>query len=82
MIVQENLPRNLIKTYSDIGMLIRQEPTGELYAEAIDIANTTYTYVETNIPIEDDITDSEALNIIMGRENNESDSSDELQEEN
>lgn len=70
MIIEEILEgRDLVKTYSDSGMMIRQE-TGALYAEAVDIIGL-HTYTETDIPIEDDITDSEALNIIMGRADNE-----------
>ena len=74
MIVQERIEgRNLIKTYSDSGFLIRQEQTGIEYEEAVDIENSGYTYVETDIPIEEDeLTDSEALSVIMGRDANES----------
>ena len=55
MIVQTQLTgTNLIKTYSDSGFLIEQQPTKILYPEAIDIQDTIYTYIETNIPIEDD----------------------------
>ncbi len=74
MIVQERIEgRNLIKTYSDSGFLIRQEQTGIEYAEAIDIENSGYTYIETNILTEDDITPEEALNILLGGDTNESD---------
>lgn len=60
----------LYYTYSDAGMMIRQE-TGNLYDEAVDIENQ-HTYTETDMPIEgDELTDSEALSIIMGRENDE-----------
>ena len=31
---------------------IRQDQTGTLYDEAIDVENAPYTYVETDIPIE------------------------------
>ena len=58
---------NLYRTYSDKGMMIQQE-TGALYAEAVDVEGL-HTYIETDIPIEDDnLTDTETLNIIMGRE--------------
>lgn len=61
---------DLYRTYSDSGFMIRQE-TGVLYTEAIDIEGV-HTYTETDVPIDDDeLTDSEALNIIMGRDNNE-----------
>lgn len=57
---------SLYRTYSDIGMMIQQE-TGRVYSEAIDIEGA-HTYTETTTPIEDELTDSEALNIIMGRD--------------
>lgn len=53
MIVKEVIEgRNLIKTYSDAGFMIRQEPTGAIYGEAIDVEDAPYTYTETDIPIE------------------------------
>ena len=55
MIIQEPIQNtNLIRTYSSLGFMIEQQPTKILYPEAIDIQDTTYTYIETNIPIEDD----------------------------
>ena len=42
----------LFRTYSDSGMMIRQDQTDILYSEAIDIMNSGYTYTETDIPIE------------------------------
>ena len=59
----------LYRTYSDAGMMIQQEQTGAMYSEAVDVENSAYTYVETDTPIEsEDITDSEALNILLGRD--------------
>lgn len=43
---------NLYKSYSDLGYYIKQNETGNLYAEAIDIEDTEYTYTETNEKIE------------------------------
>ena len=43
--------RLLIRTKSDRNMMIRQDQTGILYDEAIDVPNR-YTYSETDIPIE------------------------------
>ena len=43
---------NLYRTYSDQGFMLRQIETGVLYSEAIDIEGTSYTYEETNEPIE------------------------------
>ena len=34
---------------------IRQDQTGALYDEAIDVENAPYTYIETDIPTESDI---------------------------
>ncbi len=59
---------NLYHTYSDNGVMIQQVETGNQYDEAIDVEGL-YTYTETDIPIEEEISDSEALNIIMGRDN-------------
>lgn len=73
MIIQEQITgTDLIRTYSNMGMLIRQEPTGILYPEAVDIETTTYTYTETNQPIEsEEISDTEILNILLGRDEHE-----------
>jgi hypothetical protein len=60
-----------IYTYSDVGMKILQVETGIVYEDALDVPESGYTYTETNIAIEDEITDSEALNIIMGRDADE-----------
>ena len=43
-----------VRTYSSLGMYVRQDETDELYAEAIDPVFTNRTYTETDIPIEDD----------------------------
>ena len=42
----------LYRTYSDAGMMIRQNETGTEYAEAIDVEGASYTYTETETPIE------------------------------
>ena len=42
----------LYHTYSDAGMMIRQNETGVEYAEAIDVEGAAYTYTETETPIE------------------------------
>ena len=72
MIIQEIINETLIKTYSDKGVLIHGGyPEGD-YAEAIDPIRADRVYIETDIPIpSEEITDTEALNIIMGRELNE-----------
>lgn len=66
----------LYRTYSDAEMMIRQNETGVEYAEAIDIEGATYTYAETETPIEkpkltteERLQDAEtALGIIFGEE--------------
>lgn len=45
---------NLYRTYSDENFMIRQNETGNLYDEAIDVENAPYTYTETDIPIEEE----------------------------
>lgn len=44
----------LVRTISDRGMMVRQDETGELYAEAVDPEFTNRTYTETDIPVEKD----------------------------
>ena len=65
----------LYRTYSDAGMMIRQNETGVEYAEAIDVEGAPYTYTETETQIEtpemtteERLQDAEtALKIIFGR---------------
>lgn len=42
----------LYRTYSDAGMMIRQNETGVGYAKAIDVEGASYTYTETGTLIE------------------------------
>lgn len=73
MIKTETITRDdgveLIRTYSDSGMKIRQVQTGVIYDEAVDIANL-YTYEETDERVEPDestLADkAEAFDIITG----------------
>ena len=61
MIITENIiinNREFVRTYSDIGMMIKQNETGNVYSEAIDIEGAPYTYTETDTPIERDLIDS------------------------
>lgn len=72
----------LYRTYSDANMLIRQDQTGAEYSEAIDVENSGYTYTETTTPIpSEEISDTDALNIIMGRGMNEPDNSGDVPQE-
>ena len=43
---------NLYRTYSDAGYYIKQQPTGVIYGEAIDVESAPYTYEETDELIE------------------------------
>ena len=52
MIIQEQIENDLVKTYSDKGMMIRKIGTEELYSEAIDPKKFNRKYEETDIPIE------------------------------
>lgn len=42
----------LYRTYSDAGYYLKQQPTGVIYAEAIDLESAPYTYEETDELIE------------------------------
>ena len=55
MIVQEQIGNDLVKTYSDKGMMIRKIGTDELYSEAIDPQKFNRKYEETDIPIDQEI---------------------------
>lgn len=45
---------NLVRTYSDSGLMLRQIETDILYSEAVDVYPSRYTYEEADIPIEQD----------------------------
>lgn len=57
---------NLVKTYSDIGMKIHGGfPEGD-YDEAYDPIDSGRTYTETDIPIDDETSAEEIVNILTG----------------
>lgn len=64
MVIYENLENNLVRAYSDAGMLIHGgNPEGD-YAEAIDPAELHRTYAETDTPIPaDPATDEDYMTI-------------------
>ena len=64
MIITETRTDGLTRTYSDTGRRIRKVGTDEIYIEAIDLATSGYTYVETDES--DEIPAEEALSIITG----------------
>lgn len=81
MIITETLTRDdgatLLRRYSDAGYMLRQNETGALYSEAIDVDGVPYTYTETDIEIEDtDVSAEEALSILMGGEGRADDEAD------
>ena len=54
MIIQEQIENDLVKTYSDKGVMIRKIGTEEIYSEAIDPKRFNREYEETDIPIDDE----------------------------
>ena len=66
MIITETRMDGLVRTYSDTGRRIRKVGTDKIYDEAIDLATSGYTYVETDES--DEIPAEEALSIITGGE--------------
>ena len=54
MIVQEQISETLVRTYSDSGFYIFGGMPEGNYSEAIDPIDLHRTYIETDIPIEDE----------------------------
>ena len=44
----EDLQKNLYRTYSDEGYYIKQIETGNIYEEAVDAEDSEFTYEETD----------------------------------
>lgn len=65
MIIEEILDERLVKHYSDLNVMLRQVETDKLYADPIDVRPCSFTYEETDIPIED-ATAEELLSILTG----------------
>ena len=64
MIVTENYQINgvdFIRTYSDSGMMIHGGSPEADYVEALDPAEFGRTYIETDIPIENEIDGGDTL---------------------
>ena len=58
---------DLYRTYSDKNYMIRDTDSGALYAEAVDVSDSTAVYEETDIEIEGrELSDKEALEILLG----------------
>ena len=59
----------LCRTYSDSFYKIKQVETGVIYDDAVDVEDAPYTYVETDILIEnvnDDFLKARAYEILVG----------------
>lgn len=60
---------NLIHTWSDLGVKIHGGyPDGD-YDEAYDPIDSGRTYTETDIPIDEDVTAEDIVNILTGESN-------------
>lgn len=57
---------NTVRTWSDIGMKIHGGMPEADYDEAYDPIDSGRTYVETDIPIEEDATAEEIVSILTG----------------
>lgn len=63
MIIREQISDALVRTYSDANVYIRGgNPNGD-YDEAIDPIGMNRTYIETDIPIVEDVTEEEYAEI-------------------
>ena len=68
MIITETIG-DRIHTYSNTGMKIKQEQTGIIYDDAMDVPEKGYTYIETDEPIQtEDLTSQEILDILLDGE--------------
>lgn len=68
MIKTDTLPNNFIRTYSDLGVKIHGGVPEADYDEAIDPIELGRTYTETDIPIDEDTTADEILNVLLGED--------------
>lgn len=69
MIKTENVTiggKQFIRTYSDKGMYIHGGSPEADYSEALDPAELGRTYTETDIPVEDEATAEEIVEILTG----------------
>lgn len=54
-------------TYSDAGYAIRQDSTGKVYSDAMDLVEYPQTYTETDIPLDPVDDDEDATYAAIGR---------------
>ena len=55
---------NLYRMYSNESCYIKQNETGNIYEEAIDIENSLYTYQETDMKFSEDATEQDYINAL------------------
>lgn len=67
--IKTEIVNNLVHTWSDIGMKIHGGFPEYDYDEAYDPIDSGRTYVETDIPIDDDVSAEEIVNILTGESN-------------
>ena len=51
----------LIRQYSDLGVMLLQNETGEKYSDPVDVVPCRYTYSETDEPIEEESNEEDIL---------------------
>ena len=51
----------MIHRWSDLGLKMRQNETGESYDDAVDIDDGRYSYSETDIKIESEVKENESI---------------------
>ena len=66
----EQITDERVLHYSDKGVMLRKVETGELYEDVLDYVPCIYTYEETDIPIETELTAEQALDILLGGDGN------------
>lgn len=66
--IKTEIRGNFIYTYSDLGMKIHGGVPEDDYDEAYDPIDSGRTYTETDIPIDDETSAEEIVNILTGEE--------------
>lgn len=76
MIVEEQYSEDLVRHYSDKGMMMLQVETGVKYSDAIDVMPCRYTYVETDEPIGRGVTEETVDFLVASMQSIQSDMTD------
>ena len=71
MAIRQEIQGDLVRTWSDKGMYIRGGFPEGLYSEAVDPVSAGRVYEETDIPIEDEASAEEIVEILTGEENDQ-----------